>query len=464
MKKFFTPFIYFLLAFVVLACSPQTAQSQRKKNKKKQQVEASKPKPDWVIAKPITSMYYVGIGYSSTRVPNYQQSAKSNAFEDLLSEIKVNISSTSVLYQMDKKSSFKDEYESTIKSTVRNEIEDFEIVDTYENAQEAGYWIYYRLSKSKYAEQKRKKVEGAVAVAKDFFQKAEQAEQEGQTGTAIDFYAKTTLALKDYWAENVQADLNGKSLMLSNESYTRIQQILDKVIISTPSANIQLKKQTTQTPSIPVQVTYKNQPQRSFPILASYIRNKQDYTTTEKGELSILLDKISGVRNSFTVNINVDITKIISGNAEDKFYKFLLNSFRSPSQTVTINLAKPTLFIISDERNLGNPLRTTLLSNQLKAMLTSKGYTFVNSKEKAEVWLELESDTKQGAESNGIFFAFLSANVKAIDAKTEQEIFNESLPEVKGGQTSFERAGNDAYQKASKNIDESFASKLAEIL
>jgi hypothetical protein len=462
MKNVIPSLMYFTFFLTILACSPQMAQSQRKK--KKQPVEEAKPKPEWVKAKPITPAYYVGIGYSSTRVPNYQQSAKSSAFEDLLSEIKVNISSTSVLYQMDKKNTFKDEYESTIKSTVRNEIEDFEIVDTYENPQEAGYWVYYRLSKSKYADQKRKKLEGAVAVAKDFFQKAELAEQDGQTGTAIDFYAKTILALKDYWAENVQTDLNGKSLMLSNESYTRIQQILDKVILTTPSANIQLKKQTTQTPSIPLKVTYNNQPQRGFPILVNYISNKQDYTTTEKGELSILLDKISGVRNSFTVNISVDIAKIISGNAEDKFYKFLLSSFRSPSQTVTVNLAKPTLFILSDEKNLGNPQKTALLSNQLRAALTSKGYTFVNSKEKAEVLLELEADTRKGAEANGIFFAFLSANIKAIDARTDQEIFNESLPEVKGGQTSFERAGIDAYQKASKNIQEAFANKLAEVL
>jgi hypothetical protein len=38
------------------------------------------------------------------------------------------------------------------------------------------------------------------------------------------------------------------------------------------------------------------------------------------------------------------------------------------------------------------------------------------------------------------------------------------MPEVKGGQTSFERAGIDAYQKASKNVDAEIASKLAEVL
>lgn len=453
-----------LLIFTLFsACSPQTAQSQRK-NRNNRNQPAVKPKPEWVTSRPITSQFYVGIGYSSTRTANYQQAAKNNAFEDLLSEIKVNISSTSVLYQMDKKSTFRDEYESTIKSTVKNEIEDFEVVDSYENPQEAGYWVYYRLSKSKYAEQKRKKVQTATTIASDFFQKAQSAEQQGQTATAIDFYAKTILALKDYWAENVQADLQGKSVMLSNESYTRIQQILDAIVIATPSASIQLRKQTSQTPSVPVRVSYNNQAQRSMPILATYIRNRQDYTTTEKGEISVLLDKISGVRNSFTLNLSLDLSKIISGNNEDKFYKFLLTSFRSPSQTVTINLAKPTIFIASEEKNLGVPQRTMLLSNQLRSALTNRGYTFVNNRNQAEVILEVEADTRKGNEANGIFFAFLSMNVRAIDVQTGQEIFNETMPEVKGGQTSFERAGTDAYQKASRNVDSEIASKLAEVL
>jgi len=252
--------------------------------------------------------------------------------------------------------------------------------------------------------------------------------------------------------------------MLTNESYTRIQQILDNIVISTPSANIQLRKQTSQTPSVPVRVSNNNQPQRSMPILAAYIRNRQDYTTTEKGEISVLLDKISGVRNSFTLNLNLDLTKIISGSDEDKFYKFLLSSFRSPSQTVTINLAKPTIFIASTEKNLGTAQRTSLLSSQLRSALTNRGYTFVSNRNQAEVILEVEADTRQGNEANGIFFAFLSMNVRAIDAQTGLEIFNETMPEVKGGQTSYERAGTDAYRKASRNVDREIANKLAETL
>ncbi len=453
--------ILLISTFSLWAC---TAQSQKRKNKQTTNKIEAKPKPEWVIAKPISSQYYIGIGYSSTRLPNYQQSAKNSALEDLLSEIKVNISSTSVLYQMDKKNSFRDEYESVIKSTVRNEIEDYELVDTYENPQEAGYWVYYRLSKSKYAEQKRQKQQNALSVAIDFFQKAEENEKIGQTATAIDFYAKTILALKDYWGENLQADLQGRSVMLSNESYTRIQQILDNISFQTPSANVQLKKQTTRTPSINFKITYKNTPQRSMPVLARYAQHKQIYYSTEKGEISVILEKLEGLRNSFRLEVSLELTKIISVNSEDKFYNFLIESFRSPSQSITIHLAKPTLFIRSEEKNLDNLQKTALLANQLKNALTKRGYVFVNSADKAEVVLELESNTRQGIESGGIYFAFLSINLRALDNLSKEEIFNQTLPEIKGGHTSFERAGIDAYQKAAKNIDSEIASKLAEVL
>ncbi|MDX1903613.1 MAG: LPP20 family lipoprotein [Thermonemataceae bacterium] len=464
MKKniYIIRFLLISLIALVMACSPQTVQSQRKKKKGK--TEEVKPKPEWVLAKPISSSYYIGIGFSSNKIPNYQQAAKSNALEDLLSEIKVNISSTSVLYQMDKKNSFKDEYESVVRNTIKNEIEDFEIVDSYENAQEAGYWVYYRLSKSKYAEQKRKKLENATAIALDFFQKAEEAEKQAQVVTAIDFYTKTILALKDYWTETVSTQKDGKIVMLSNESYTRIQQLLDNIKFATPSANVQLKKQTSQAPVVNFKLSYLKTPQANMPILAKYIRNKQSYSTTENGELSILLDKIAGVRNSFTLDVSLELNKIIVGNTEDKFLKFLLSSFRAPAQTITIYLAKPTLYLIAEEKNLGDTQKSKILANQLKGTLANKGYVFVSSKEKAEVILELDADTRKGVENNGIFFAYLTANVKAIDAKTEQEIFNESISDVKGAQSSFQRAGINAYQKATKEVEEAIVQKLIEVL
>lgn len=459
-KKNISLFTTSIVALCLWAC---TAHSQKRKNI--QQNLLVKPKPEWVIAKPVSQQYYIGIGYCSTRLPNYQQAAKNNALEDLLSEIKVSIASTSVLYQMDKKHTFREEYESVIKSSVRNEIEDFELVDTYENPQEAGYWVYYRLSKAKYIEQKQRKQQNALNIATDFFHKAQQAEKNSQIATAIDFYAKTILSLKDFWGENLQIQLQGNPTAISSESYTRIQQLLDNLLLESPSSNIELKKQTKQAPVVKFRLSYQNKPQPNMPLTAQYGKQKQTYYSTNKGEISIVLDKLEGLRNTFQLNVSLDISKIITATSpEDKFYNFLIESLRAPSQSMTIHVAKPTLFVKSQEKNLGNLQNGNFLANQLKKILTQKGYVFVSSPEKAEVILEIEADTRKGIESEGIYFAFLSIHVKAIDNYTKEEIFSQNLPETKGGHTSFERAGTDAYQKAVKNLEYELINKLVEVL
>ncbi|MDZ7650574.1 MAG: LPP20 family lipoprotein [Cytophagales bacterium] len=96
-------------------------------------------KPDWLTSKPIQPSYYIGIGHSvKDGTNNYLQSAKNSALEDLVSEIKVNISSTSVLSMIDANKEFQERYEQIIKTTVADEIQEYEQVDSWED--ERNYW------------------------------------------------------------------------------------------------------------------------------------------------------------------------------------------------------------------------------------------------------------------------------------------------------------------------------------
>jgi len=82
--------------------------------------------PDWVSNRPISSTDYIGISSASKNTSSYQKIAKRNALDDLLSEIRVTIQSVSILNQIDKNGTFKEEFESTIKSSVADEIENLE--------------------------------------------------------------------------------------------------------------------------------------------------------------------------------------------------------------------------------------------------------------------------------------------------------------------------------------------------
>ena len=63
-------------------------------------------------AKPLQDRYYIGIGHSAKDgINNYIQSAKKSALEDIISEIKVTISSSSVLTQIGVNKWFQERYE-----------------------------------------------------------------------------------------------------------------------------------------------------------------------------------------------------------------------------------------------------------------------------------------------------------------------------------------------------------------
>src|SRR5258708_18589169 len=109
----------------------------------------------------------MGIGHAiKDGQNNYIQEAKKSALEDLVSEIKVNISSTSVLNQLDNGKEFQEKYEQMIKTTATDDIEEFEQVDVWQDIK--NYWVYYRLSKQRYKEIKDQLKRNAVTLGLDF--------------------------------------------------------------------------------------------------------------------------------------------------------------------------------------------------------------------------------------------------------------------------------------------------------
>ncbi|MCU0419729.1 MAG: LPP20 family lipoprotein, partial [Cyclobacteriaceae bacterium] len=139
-----------LLIIALAACAPAATSQKREKKESKKKREAP-VRPAWLSAKPNQDVYYVGIGQAvKDGVSNHLQAAKKSALEDLVSEIKVNVASTSVLSTIDANKEFQEKYEQIIQTTVADEIQEFEQVDAWED--ERSYWVYYRLSKARYRE------------------------------------------------------------------------------------------------------------------------------------------------------------------------------------------------------------------------------------------------------------------------------------------------------------------------
>src|SRR4051812_32781101 len=150
MKKCFIIFIFFWC----LACSLIA-----------QQPGALEVKvPNWVSSRPNNGFKYTGIGFADkSKGGNYQMDAKKNALYDLASEIKVDISSNSVLYTVQNNNTFNENFNSLISLSNSDNIEGYTLVDSYEN--ERQYWVYYQLDKQEYADRKAEKKKQTISKA-----------------------------------------------------------------------------------------------------------------------------------------------------------------------------------------------------------------------------------------------------------------------------------------------------------
>ncbi|HKK39377.1 MAG TPA: LPP20 family lipoprotein, partial [Cryomorphaceae bacterium] len=292
--------------------------------------------PEWIAKRPNDTSYYIGIAPASKNNTSYQKIAKRNALNDLLGEIRVTIQSVSILNQMDKNGTFKEEFESIIKSTVADEIENLELVATYED--EENYWVYYRIGKNEYADQKQRNREKAQKLSLQFFEKAQNAEQGKNYVTAIDFYLQSLLAIKAYWGENIEVEYQDKSIFLSIESYTQLQQLLDQINLVPGESSITFSSRTENRSFVLEVEDRDNNPIAKIPLLLTYLPQRaqsKEYFSNENGEANIVLSS-SGIANFDQIEVMLNLKHFSKGNADDKFYQYLMQSLRCPTQKIDL--------------------------------------------------------------------------------------------------------------------------------
>ncbi|MGE0771646.1 MAG: LPP20 family lipoprotein [Cyclobacteriaceae bacterium] len=445
------------LLFVLAACSPSTTALK---------TDLQNPKPEWLSAKPIQGAYYIGIGHSGKDgTNNYVQAAKKSALEDLISEIRVTISSTSVLSQIDANKEFQERYEQIIKSTATDEVQEYEQVDTWED--DRNYWVYYRLSKQRYKEIKDEQKRNAVALALDFFTKAKQSERSGDNVQALGFYFKGFHAIEKYLAEPIRLEFEGREILLTNEIYASIQQLLDRMKLTADPAELAVNRRVAQsTSSITVQATYKDsgKPVAALPLKASFEKGAgdvfPDYKTDPSGQAKVLISKISSRDLEQSVGVQVDLVSFAGENASD-IYHLVAQKMVVPKTNILLKVQRPLVYITSIERTLGSDKSNQQMTNRLKNFLTSSGFELTDSKDKAELWMDINANSEKGAVSGSIYITYVTAVIKVVSVANEKEIYATTLDRIKGYSLDYERSSQEAYNKSLEVLEKD---KLPELL
>lgn len=455
--KFNTPVKrLFIFAFAVLvSCSPAATQSKSSKKKGKKN---ENPQPSWLSTKPDEGEYYVGIGHATKDGQNnYIQEAKKSALEDLVSEIKVNVSSTSVLNQLDDGKGFSEKYQQMIQTTAADDIEEFEQADVWQD--DRNYWVYYRLSKQRYKEIKDEQKRNAVTLGLDFFTKARQSEKSNDPITALGFYYQGFRAIEKYLAEPLRIQFEGNDILLTNEIIASMQLLLDKMQLTvTPSQLVinRIVAQSGQTVTTRVIDKSTQRPIAGLPLLAAFEKGAgdvfPDYKTDDNGQVKILLTKISARDLEQTMAVKVNVLKFAGDNPSD-IYSLVAQKIVVPKGIVVMNVQRPLVYLTSKEKNLGIDKANQQVANKIKNYLATAGFEFTDDVKKAELAVDVSSNSEKGAVSGSIYITYATSVIRVSSVKDSKEIYATTLDRIKGYSLDYERSSQDAYNKLIENLN-----------
>jgi len=458
-QQFYSVKQFILLSLLLTGCSPSLTNTSQKTN-------LQNTKPAWMTAKPAQDTYYIGIGHSvKDGTNNYIQSAKNSALEDLVSEIKVNISSTSVLSQIDANKEFQEKYEQIIQTKVADDIQEFEQVDAWED--ERNYWLYYRLSKQRYKEIKDEQKRNAVTLALDFFTKAKQSDRSNDVIQALGFYFQGFRAIEKYLAEPIQLEFEGKSILLTNEIYANIQQLLDKIQLTVDPNEIIVNRRVAESGHTVVAKSIFKESKKAIgdlPLKAAFEKGAgdvfPDYKTEGNGQSKILITKISSRDLEQTVGVKVNLLAFAGQGASD-ISSLVAQKMTVPKANILLKVQRPLVYVSAIEKSLGADKSNQQMTNKLKNFLTNSGFELTDEKAKAELWMDVNANSEKGAVSGSIYITYVTAVIKVITLKDGKEIYATTLDRIKGYSLDYDRSSQEAYNKSLETLEKD---KMPELL
>lgn len=422
----------------------------------------SKRKPKWVSSRPIDNDYYIGIGKANKNQSDFMQIAKNNALSDIISEISVSISSNSILHQLEDNSGYKEKYEAFIQTSVKDDIKNYEIVDSWSNKEE--YWVYYRLSKAEYAKLKREKLERVKRIAKDFYEKGKSYEKEYDINNALIYYIKSFDAIKNNLGDDLSTFTFDGRIFIDNAIFQSIQDIFSRLNFVPEKDQYEIKALSSENEPVIIKVKLKTELETqniaNIPVIFSFpnldINRTENVVSSAKGKAECTIANMAPKGRNQIIEARLDIDHYFGVDSEDNVLKsILLERSIKPSGNINIVVKELFAYLESEEKLFGEQASTKPISQIFRRELSENFFSFTNDIENADVVINISSEIVKGTklDKHNLHTAFLNCNISIKDLKTDLIIFTEGIENIKGIKSgSFETAGQDAILKAEKRI------------
>ena len=416
------------------------------------------PRPEWVKARPFRQDVYIGIG-SAVKLSSgsdHQIQAKNQALSDLASEISINISGSSLLYQMEDNENYRENFQSSVKTRTAEQLSGYEVAGVYED--DRRYWVMYMLDKEQYARDKERRKQKAIELALFHRKEAQNFLNQGNDILAIESYLKALEDVHDFWNEDLRTEIDGEQDFLGNRLFADLSSAVRGVSVIPNSRTLDWRIGT----SLPRDLlgfqllSHDAKPLVNAPVflnLEGYRLRPNQVTTDARGRVTLneFPKGIRPGRNEISATLN--LVALIERSTTDPLIALMANTIQPAQAATAIDFTYPTIQIISDEKAYGVENSEEKLANEFESQLMRDGFQIVNAN--SDLILEIISDTKEGNQMDKFFSSLLEARIRLLD-NNGRLLHEVKLKDIKGIQLSYSKASEEAYGKAASEIQKRY--------
>ena len=430
--------------------------------------------PKWVKNRPVDASHYIGIGMSPKSDKDYAQTARKKALVEMGSEIKITVSVNSLLQRIEKNYQFHEEYISSVHSSVMQTLEGYE-TETWEDKKE--YWVMVKLNKAKYELRQKQKLDQAKMMASSYFDRARDAADRGEVGTAIISYFKAISALKDHINDDLTHRTASGTVNYGIDIMTDLQKLYRKVQFKTdkPVCLFEFSKQSQEPLKLQAFFTSESReiPIQNLPVLFEFTQGEgvlsPQTTTDHNGNIQCVVSRLISKRKHQEVTASLDLASLLKGeDIADPLLSHFFPGEDLPKTRFIIEMNKPTALFESEEIVFGNTNTGMVFGNLIRADLNENFFNFTNNRENADYIVRLKLNFRKGEEKKGsgysIFLVHADLHLSVISTAHKSMIFSDGFFEVRGMLPgSYEQALKDAREKTLDKFRTEILPKLEEV-
>ncbi len=412
--------------------------------------------PEWVKEYPVSETHYTGIGIAdrSTHPLDYIKIAQQNALQNLMSQIKVTISSQSVFLQMERENGYEEDFKSNIEVKAKEILEGYELVSTYTQSNE--YWVYYQLSKQKYHETRNARIQESIEESKYFLNKA--VLYSTPYKDKYIYYVQALAKLEPYLSEPLLTEFDRENVYLGSEIIARFRSYVDDYQLYCLSKKISAMIGNTVS-KIDIAVEYEGNRLSNIPLMAVSadleLKNLSK-SSNENGVFTTSVPKIKSTQVVQKIEAGINFQDWLDEGTKSEFIQKLFKSVKTHQITIPIYVYTPTVFVSSEEKHFSVDKKESELRFAAESALTKMGFTPVGNKNEAQLIMNISADTQKGREikNQKMFTAFLNMSIQVKDLQG-RIVFSDNITKLKGIQLDFNKADINAYQLAKDEISNS---------